>query len=85
MRRTWTRFPSRGATARVAARVSLAALLSISLSVGFATASMARPSRRDLQVAKNRVDELNRRLSLLVEQYDQTSIKLQAAEQQHRE
>jgi len=43
---------------------------------------MARPSRRDLQVAKNRVDELNRRLSLLVEQYDQTNIQLRSAQQQ---
>jgi len=82
MRRTWTSSRSRGARARLAARVSLAALLSISLSVGFATVSLARPSRQDLRAAQARVDDLNRRLSLLVEQYDQTNLQLQTAERQ---
>jgi cell wall-associated NlpC family hydrolase len=64
------------------ARLCVAALLVVPLSVGFATSSLARPSRADLAAARAKLDAMNRHLSLLVEEYDQTTIKLQAAQQQ---
>ncbi len=63
-------------------RLALAAVLTVSLSIGFAAQSFARPSHADLVAAQAKLDALNRSLSLLVEQYDQTNIKLQAAQQQ---
>lgn len=82
-RRTNARLRPSGA--RAAAQVSVAAVLVVSLSLAFTTASIARPSRRDLTAAQATLDDLNRRLSLLVEQYDQTNIKLQIAEKQLRD
>ncbi|HMC36641.1 MAG TPA: hypothetical protein VKK30_02110, partial [Actinomycetota bacterium] len=55
------------------------------VSTTFAVPSLARPTKQQLAQAQARLDSLNRSLSLLVEQYDQTSIKLQAAEQQRND
>lgn len=57
-------------------RGAIALLLVISASVGFAGMSSASPSKQDVERAKARLDALNQRLSLLVEQYDQERIKL---------
>jgi cell wall-associated NlpC family hydrolase len=81
MSRSRTSFRFR-AKARLAARISVAALLAVSLSAMFASPSLARPTRQQLAEAQAKLDSLNRNLSLLVEQYDQTSIKLHAAQQQ---
>jgi cell wall-associated NlpC family hydrolase len=64
------------------ARLSVAALLVVPLSVGFAASSMARPSKADLAAARAKLDAMNQRLGLLVEQYDQTNLRLQSAQQQ---
>ena len=75
----------RAEQARLAARISVAAILAITLSAALAVPSLARPTRQQLAEAQSRLDSLNRNLSLLVEQYDQTNIKLQAAERQRQD
>jgi cell wall-associated NlpC family hydrolase len=67
---------ARGSTARLAA----AALLVISLSVGSAPVSFARPSPEELRSATARLDAMNRELSLLVEQYNQAKLALDRTE-----
>jgi cell wall-associated NlpC family hydrolase len=57
-------------------RGAIALLLVISASAGFAGTSSASPSKQDVERAKARLDALNQRLSLLVEQYDQEQIEL---------
>ena len=52
------------------------------MSVGVATTSLGATTHQDLVNAQAKLDSMNRDLSLLVEQYDQTSVKLKAAEQQ---
>jgi peptidoglycan DL-endopeptidase CwlO len=57
-------------------RLGGAVLLAISLIVGSAAASSARPSQHDLQVAKDKLTSLNRQLDLLVEEYNQARLEL---------
>jgi cell wall-associated NlpC family hydrolase len=58
-------------------RGALALALALFASVTFATLSPAAPSQRDVQAAKAKLDALNSRLEILVEQYDQEQVKLQ--------
>jgi cell wall-associated NlpC family hydrolase len=60
-------------------RLTVAALLVLPVILGSVGASAA-PSREEVQAAKARLEELNRRLSLLVEEYNQANVKLQEAE-----
>ncbi|HLQ22834.1 MAG TPA: NlpC/P60 family protein [Gemmatimonadales bacterium] len=60
----------------------MAAVLTASMSVGVATASLGAPTHQDLVDAQGKLDSMNRNLSQLIEQYDQTNVKLKAAEQQ---
>ena len=64
------------------ARLLIAAVLAISALVGTQQASLARPSHADLQAAKTRLNALNNRQEVLVEQYDQAQVALGKAEQQ---
>jgi peptidoglycan DL-endopeptidase CwlO len=57
-------------------RLGGAVLLAISLIVGSAAPSSARPSQHDLQVAKDKLTALNRQLDLLVEEYNQARLEL---------
>jgi cell wall-associated NlpC family hydrolase len=59
------------------ARGVLALLIMLSASVASAALSSASPSQRDVQAAKAKLDALNQRLGILVEQYDQEQVKLQ--------
>ena len=59
------------------ARGAVALLITLSASVASATLSSAAPSERDVQAAKDKLDALNQRLGILVEQYDQERVKLQ--------
>ena len=63
-------------------RLALAGLVVVSLSLGLAAPTFAKPTHADLVAAQAKLDSLNQTLSLLVEQYDTTNIKLQAAQQQ---
>lgn len=58
------------------ARGALALLIALSLSVSGTTLSSAAPSPKDVRAAKEELDALNERLSLLVEQYDQEQVRL---------
>jgi cell wall-associated NlpC family hydrolase len=60
-------------------RLIVAAVLVFPVILGSVGASAA-PSREEVQAAKARLDELNRRLSLLVEEYNQANVKLQEAQ-----
>lgn len=62
---------------RLAARLSIAALMTITGTVGVSTLSSAAPSKRDVEAAQARIDQLNQHMSLLVEQYDQQQTRLQ--------
>jgi cell wall-associated NlpC family hydrolase len=62
---------------RLAARLAIAALMAFSATVGVSTLSSAAPSKQDVENAQARIDELNQRMSLLVEQYDQEQVHLQ--------
>ncbi|MFN8232370.1 MAG: NlpC/P60 family protein [Actinomycetota bacterium] len=63
----------------IAARLFAAAVLVLPVILGSIGASAA-PSREEVQAAKARLDELNRRLSLLVEEYNQANVELQEAQ-----
>lgn len=63
--------------ARLAARLAVAALMTIAATLGVSTLSSAAPSKQDVQAAQARIDSLNQHLSLLVEQYDQEHTRLQ--------
>ena len=63
------------------ARLGGAALLCVTLILGGGTVSSARPSHADLEAAKAKLNDLNRHLDLLVEQYDQARIKLRSAQE----
>jgi cell wall-associated NlpC family hydrolase len=58
-------------------RGAVALLITLSASVASTTLSSASPSQRDVQAAKGKLDALNQRLGILVEQYDQEQVKLQ--------
>jgi cell wall-associated NlpC family hydrolase len=60
---------------RLAARL-LAVVILVSASLGSVTLSAAAPTQEDVRRAKERLDALNRDLSLLVEQYNQARIRL---------
>jgi cell wall-associated NlpC family hydrolase len=65
---------TRGAR-RLAARLFAVAIL-VSASLGSVTLSAAAPSQEDVRRAKDRLEALNRDLSLLVERYNQARIRL---------
>jgi cell wall-associated NlpC family hydrolase len=63
-------------TRKIALRLIVAALFvvpTIALSV---SESSAAPSKQDVAAAKAKLDELNRRLDLLIEQYNQAKVRL---------
>jgi cell wall-associated NlpC family hydrolase len=62
------------------ARLPVAALLLVSISVGSATISLAAPTRQQVAAAQAKLDELNNRLSLLTEEYDQALTALHQTE-----
>jgi peptidoglycan DL-endopeptidase CwlO len=62
---------------RLGARLAVAALIAITATIGVSSSSSAAPSKQDVQAAQARVNQLNRQMSLLVEQYDQAQAKLQ--------
>lgn len=62
------------------ARGALALLIMLSASVTSASLSSAAPSQEDVQAAKEKLDALNQRLGILVEQYNQEQVKLQEIE-----
>jgi cell wall-associated NlpC family hydrolase len=62
------------------ARGALALLIMLCASVTSASLSSAAPSQEDVQAAKQKLDALNQRLGILVEQYDQEQVKLQEIE-----
>jgi peptidoglycan DL-endopeptidase CwlO len=62
---------------RRAARLFAAVLIIVSASVGSLNLSSAAPSQEDVQRARARLDDLNRELSLLVEEYNQARIRLE--------
>jgi peptidoglycan DL-endopeptidase CwlO len=64
----------------LAARVTIAALMTLGASLGLTNISSAAPSKQQVEAAKAQLDTLNRHLSLLVEQYDQAQIRLQDVE-----
>jgi peptidoglycan DL-endopeptidase CwlO len=59
------------------ARGALALLIMLCVSVTSASLSSAAPSQEDVQSAKEKLDALNQRLGILVEEYDQEQVKLQ--------
>ena len=61
---------------RLAARLAVAALTTITATIGVSDLSSAAPSKQDVQNAQARVDQLNEHMSLLVEQYDQQQARL---------
>lgn len=64
----------------LAARVTIAALMTLGASLGSTTLSSAAPSKQQVEAAKAKLDTLNRQLSLLVEQYNQAQIRLHEVE-----
>src|SRR5215207_1239644 len=62
---------------RLAARLAIAAILTVTGTVGVSTLSSAAPSKQDVEAAEARIDQLNQNMSLLVEQYDQAQARLQ--------
>jgi peptidoglycan DL-endopeptidase CwlO len=61
---------------RVAARLTIAVLIISSTTLSSLTLSSAAPSQEEVARAKDRLDALNRELSLLVEEYNQATIRL---------
>jgi cell wall-associated NlpC family hydrolase len=62
------------------ARLVVAALLLVSISVGSATVSLAAPSRQQVAAAQAKLDQLNNRLEILTEDYDQALSALHQVE-----
>lgn len=62
--------------------MTIAALMVLGASLGSSTLSSAAPSKAQVEAAKAKLDTLNQRLSLLVEQYDQAQIRLHEVEGQ---
>ena len=63
-------------TVRLLAARLLAVVILVSASLGSVTLSSAAPTQEDVRRAKDRLDALNRDLSLLVERYNQARIRL---------
>jgi peptidoglycan DL-endopeptidase CwlO len=59
------------------AQGAVALLIMLCASVTSASLSSAAPSQEDVQSAKEKLDTLNQRLGILVEEYDQEHVKLQ--------
>jgi cell wall-associated NlpC family hydrolase len=74
---TWGQMSGKRSTV---SRLIVAAVLMLPLIVGSVGVSWAAPSREEVQAAKAKLDELNRRLSLLVEEYNQANAKLADAQ-----
>jgi peptidoglycan DL-endopeptidase CwlO len=62
---------------RLAARLAVAALMTITATIGVSSLSSAAPSKQDVDAAEARIEQLNQHMSLLVEQYDQEQTRLQ--------
>ena len=60
----------------VAARLTIAVLIAASATLGSFTHSSAAPSQEEVARAKDRLDALERELSLRVEEYNQATIRL---------
>jgi cell wall-associated NlpC family hydrolase len=60
----------------VAARLAIAVLIAASATLGSFTLSSAAPSQEEVERAKDRLDALERELSLRVEEYNQATIRL---------
>ncbi|HSJ51900.1 MAG TPA: NlpC/P60 family protein [Actinomycetota bacterium] len=65
---------------RLAARLTIV-LVMVAVSVGSASLTSAQPTQEEVRRAEERLDALNRELSLLVEQYNQAQIRLQQVEE----
>ncbi|MEX2202867.1 MAG: NlpC/P60 family protein [Actinomycetota bacterium] len=63
-------------TVRLLSARLLAVVILVSASLGSVTLSSAAPTQEDVRRAKERLDALNRDLSLLVERYNQARIRL---------
>jgi cell wall-associated NlpC family hydrolase len=63
-------------------RLIAAALLILPLVVGSFSVSSAAPSKEEVEAARAKLEELNRHLDLLIEQYNQARIKLEEARAQ---
>ncbi|HEX5949524.1 MAG TPA: NlpC/P60 family protein [Actinomycetota bacterium] len=61
-------------------RFAIAALVVVSTSVLASPLSSAAPSRQDVERAKAELDRLNARVSLLVEEYNQARMRLEAVQ-----
>jgi len=61
-------------------RLGLAALVVVSSTLGLATLSSAAPSKQDVEEAKAELDQLNEHVSLVVEQYNQARLHLEAVQ-----
>ncbi len=66
------------------ARLAVAALLTVSVSVGLIGDSSARPSHADLAAAKAHLSDLTNQLELFIEQYDATKASLDHVQAQLR-
>lgn len=64
----------------LAVRFAIAALVVVSTSVLVPPLSSAAPSRQDVERAKAELDRLNARVSLLVEEYNQARMRLEAVQ-----
>lgn len=62
---------------RLAARLVVAVLITVSATSGFATLSFAAPSKQQVEAARERLDALNLEMSRLVEEYDQARLHLE--------
>ncbi len=69
-----------GTRSRTAVRTLVAALVVLSASVALTPLSTAAPSKQDVERAKAELDRLNQQVSLLVEQYDQARLELEAVQ-----
>ncbi|HEU4355794.1 MAG TPA: NlpC/P60 family protein [Actinomycetota bacterium] len=64
----------------LAVRLAIAALVVVSTSVLLSPPSSATPSREDVERAKAELDRLNQHVTLLVEQYNQAHLRLEAVQ-----
>ena len=74
-----------GAWRQKAMRVAAVSLITVLLSVAGSALSSASPSKQEVAEAKERLDSLNRQLSVLVEQFNLARIRLAEAEQRLEE
>lgn len=69
-----------GRRRRTLVRLAVAAFLTLPMIPGAVAVSSAAPSKAEVEAAKARLEELNRSLDLLIEQYNQTKLALQEAQ-----